>query len=102
MSEMLDIPIPSATSRMSSTSFGSNSGETGRPRITASGALRLSSLQPSAPPSLKSTKVTAPDADESAENLLMLKAISSSGASLRYLCLSPSGGATSSWSDMPP
>ena len=51
--------------------------------MTASGALSLSILHPRAPPSLKSTKVTAPEALESRAKRDMLDDISVSGASLR-------------------
>ena len=101
MSEMLDMPIPSATSRMAETSSGSNSGDTGLPSITASGDAALSIRHPSRPPSRKSTNAADPALLESPENLAMLPRSSSGGAPRRYLCLSPSGGATSSSRDRP-
>lgn len=101
MSEGLGMPIPSAASRMVATSSGSNSGETGLPRTTASGALRPSMRHPSAPPSRKSTNVVDPQDLESAEKRRMDASRTSGGVFLRYLCLRPSGGATSSSSDMP-
>ena len=83
MSETLDMPMPSATSRMPATSSGSNSGDRGRPRITASGAAALRRVQPWRPPSLKSTNADVPEARESAEKRAMLADSSSSDASLR-------------------
>lgn len=62
---MLGMPIPSATSSMAATSSGSNSGDRGRPSMTASGQAALSSLQPSSPPSRKSTNAEVPAARES-------------------------------------
>lgn len=101
MSETLDMPIPSATSSIAETSSGSNEGDTGRPRMTASGQADLSIRHPSRPPSLKSTKPEEPRARESSENLLMSETRVSREADRRYLCLRPSGGATSSSSDRP-
>lgn len=101
MSDGLGIPMPSAVSRMDATSSGSNSGAVGLPRITASGALRLSMRHPSAPPSRKSTNVVDPDDRESAAKRRMEASRTSGGVLLRYLCFRPSGGATRSSRDMP-
>ncbi len=96
MSAIPDTPMPSATSRIAATSSGSNSGDSGRPRTTASGEASLSIRQPSAPPSRKSTNAADPLEREAAAKASMLRRSSPGGASLRYLCLRPSGGATSS------
>ena len=101
MSEMLDMPMPSATSNMDPTSSGSNPGDTGLPRMTASGQFALSSLHPSNPPSRKSTNVLEPELPESLEKRAISLPILSDGVSLRYRCFRPSGGATSSSSDIP-
>ncbi len=98
---MLEIPIPSAMSRIDRTSSESKPPDRGRPRITAPGDASRRSLHPSKPPSRKSTKDSDPLAAESAENRDIDPLIISGGASRRYLCLSPFGGATSSSSPMP-
>ncbi len=101
MSEMLEIPIPSAMSRISSTSAVSRSSETGRPRITAPGDAERRSLHPSDPPSRKSTNDREPAFIESSENLDMDSFRTSGEVSRRYLCFSPFGGATSSCNPIP-
>ena len=69
--------------------------------MTASGQDSLSILQPSAPFSLKSTNAALPwEADDSPKRRIERDS-RSGGVSRRYLCLSPSGGATSSSRDSP-
>lgn len=101
MSEGLGMPMPSAVSSMDAISSGSNSGDTGRPSTTASGAASLRSLQPWAPPSRKSTNEAEPYVRESSAKRDIDIEITVSGVSRRYLCFSPSGGATSSCSGSP-
>ena len=78
MSEMLGRPTPSATARSSSTSSGSNSEETGRPRMTASLLCWRSILLPFTPPSLKSMNPADPNAAESRSKRTMFSLSSSS------------------------